>query len=70
MYYEGNTVERSRNYCCNGNVTLRSLCTGEPHVIVNKTKIPRFYMNVFMTNLGRRQQRNVLRSPCKVPDIV
>jgi len=55
MYYEGNTVERSRNHCCNGNVTLLFLCTGEPRVIVNKTKIPRFYTNAFMANLRRRQ---------------
>jgi hypothetical protein len=52
MYYKSNKVERLRNHCCNGNVTLRSLCTGEPHVIVNE----RFYMNAFMANLGRRQQ--------------
>jgi len=54
MCYECNTVERSRNHCCNGNVTLRSLHTSEPHAIVNKTKIPRFFMNAFMANLGRR----------------
>jgi len=60
MCYEGNTVERSRNHCCNGNVTLRSLCTGEPHVTANKTKIPSFdilltvHLNIFtviLTNL-------------------
>ena len=54
--YNGNKVERSRNHCCNGNVTLRSLCIGEPHVVVNNTKISRFHMNAFMANLRRRQQ--------------
>lgn len=33
-----NTAPRSHNHCCNGNATMRSLCTAELHIAINNTR--------------------------------
>ena len=62
MYVQRNTAARSRNPFCNENATMRYMCITEVHhgqqynIVLHK--------HVFMANLCRRQQVNVLRSSC------
>jgi hypothetical protein len=57
MYLQRKMVACSRNHCCNGNATTRSMCIVELHVTANNIKtINVAYKNAFMQNLCHRQQ--------------
>jgi hypothetical protein len=38
MYVQGSLVARSRNHCCNGNTTMRSVCFVEQQLTINNIK--------------------------------
>jgi hypothetical protein len=77
-----NIVTRSCNHCCNGNATIRRLCTVVyvyPHLAVNNVKACNFTMQmeqwlplVLLSNnkiIRTAVNLNALLSSSKVPDI-
>jgi len=80
--YTYNVVARLCNHSCHGNATIHSLCTAEPHVAVNNihlfnVAVEKKQQWVPFALLSRDQifctavnNISVLRSACKLPDII